>query len=333
MALPIIAGAVIGGGLASAAGAGVLGASLAATVAKVGVGTAVAGGAILGGSIGAQVHATGKAAEAAREQARLSNEATDRQWAYDMDLWDMTKERIIADRTFATEEIALKAKNERTLAEYKDAMNLANYGYQLQIRNREQQSLDNQYVRSNKIYGAQTTMNALSARAAEEDEIRSLQETKAEAAFQLQEDRVEQMQAEGRLRARGASGRSASKVVQATMADHGRHLAMLNESLAAADRNTKSVLKAIQRDKTSADLSAYAAKMLEPGVLPDVVAPFQTPLSEYLDPREVEDYDFGPTPIRGAYTSPSAASSRIWANTVTGIAGQAGSLALKAFGA
>ena len=212
-------------------------------------------------------------------------------------------------------------------------MNLSNYGYQLQIRNREQQSLDNQYVRSNEIYGAQTTMNALSARAAEEDEIRSLQETKAEASFQLQEDRVEQMQAEGRLRARGATGRSASKVVQATMADHGRHLAMLNESLEAADRNTKSVLKAIQRDRTSADLSAYAAKMLEPGVLPDVVTPFQTPLAEYLDPREVEDYDFGPTPIRGAYTSPSAASSRIWANTVTGIAGQAGSLALKTFGA
>ena len=328
MPLPILAGAALGGLAGSAAaGAGLFG--LTASMAT----SAAIGGAVIGGSMGAQIHAGGQAAEAAREQARLSNEATDRQWAYDMDLWDMTKERIIADRTFAVEEIATKARNERTLAEYKDATNLANYGYQLQIRNREQQSLNNQYIRSNNIYGAQTTMNAVSAKAAEEDELRSLQETKAEAAFQLQEDRVEQMQAEGRLRARGASGRSASKVVQATMADHGRHLAMLNESLEAADRNTKSVLKAIQRDKTSADLSAYAAKMLDPGVLPDVVAPFQTPLAEYLDPREVEDYDFGPRPVPGARVSGSAASSRIWANTVTGIAGQAGSLALKGFGA
>ena len=323
MAFPLIAGAILGGGGVAAASA--LG------VAGITAGT-VATGAIIGAGIGAQVHGAGKAAEAAREQAKLSNEATDRQWSYDMDLWDMTKERIIADRTFATEEIATKAKNERTLAEYKDAMNLSNYGYQLQIRNREQQSLDNQYVRSNEIYGAQTTMNALSARAAEEDEIRSLQETKAEASFQLQEDRVEQMQAEGRLRARGATGRSASKVVQATMADHGRHLAMLNESLEAADRNTKSVLKAIQRDRTSADLSAYAAKMLEPGVLPDVVTPFQTPLAEYLDPRELTDADFGPRPVPGARVSGSAASSRIWANTITGIAGQAGGLATKIFG-
>tara|TARA_R100001594_G_scaffold39777_1_gene71602 strand:+ start:1561 stop:2544 length:984 start_codon:yes stop_codon:yes gene_type:complete len=326
MPLPILAGAALGGILGSST-AVVTGLGLAGVT-----GATIAGGAILGGSLGAQVHATGQAAEAAREQARLSNEATDRQWAYDMDLWDMTKERIIADRTFATEEIATKARNERTLAEYKDATNLANYGYQLQIRNREQQSLNNQYIRSNNIYGAQTTMNAVSAKAAEEDELRSLQETKAEASFQLQEDRVEQMQAEGRLRARGAAGRSASKVVQATMADHGRHIAMLNESLEAADRNTKSVLKAIQRDKTSADLSAYAAKMLDPGVLPDVVAPFQTPLAEYLDPRELTDADFGPRPVPGARVSGSAASSRIWANTITGIAGQAGSLATKFFG-
>jgi hypothetical protein len=317
MAIPLIIGAVAGG-----IGGAAIGSAVGGWV----------GGALLGAGMGAQIHAGGEAAEAAREQARLSNEATDRQWAYDVDAWEMTKERIIADRQFATEEIATKARNERTLAEYKDATNLANYGYQLQIRNREQQSLNNQYIRSNNIYGAQTTMNAASAQAAEEDELRSLQETKAEASFQLQEDRIEQMQAEGRLRARGASGRSASKVVQATMADHGRHLAMLNESLEAADRNTKSVLKEIQRNKTSADLSAYAAKMLDPGVLPEVVAPFQTPLAEYIMPRETELHDFGPVPVPGARVSANAASNRIWANTISGIAGQAGGIASSIWG-
>jgi len=326
MPLPILAGAALGGILGGTT-AVVTGLGLAGVT-----GATIAGGAILGAGMGAQIHAGGQAAEAAREQARLSNEATDRQWAYDVDAWEMTKERIIADRQFAVEEIATKAQNERTLAEYKDATNLANYGYQLQIRNREQQSLNNQYIRSNNIYGAQTTMNAVSAKAAEEDELRSLQETKAEAAFQLQEDRVEQMQSEGRLRARGASGRSASKVVQATMADHGRHLAMLNESLEAADRNTRSVLKAIQRDKTSADLSAYAARMLDPGVLPDVPTPFQTPLAEYLNPRETELHDFGPVPVPGARVSANAASNRIWANTITGIAGQVGGMATSAWG-
>jgi len=310
--------ALIGAGLG-------LGAGVAASV---GAGT-LATLAVTGASLGAQIHATGEAAEAAREQARLSNEATDRQWAYDMDLWDMTKERIIDDRQFALEEIRTKARNERTLAEYKDATNLANYGYQLQIRNREQESLNNQYLRSSRIYGLQTTLNADTARDARENELRKLQEINAESAFDLQERRVEQMQAEGTLRARGVTGRSAAKVQQASAADLGRQVSMMMESMAAAGRNTKAVLKEIQRDKVSADLTAYANRMLDPGVLPEVVAPFQTPLAEYLDPRELTDADFGPRPVPGARVSGSAASSRIWANSITGIAGDAGTIATK----
>ena len=72
--------------------------------------------------------------------------------------------------------------------------------------------------------------------------------------------------------------------------------------------------------------------MLDPGVLPDVVAPFQTPLAEYLDPRELTDADFGPRPVPGARVSGSDASSRIWANTITGIAGQVGTMASNRWG-
>lgn len=317
MAIPIIAGAVLGGVGASVLGYG------AATV---------AGAAIIGGSMGAQVHAGGMAADAARDQANLQNEYIERQYAYDVDLWNMTKERIIDDRQFALEEIKTKAQNERTLAEYQDATNLANYGYQLQIRNREQESLDNQYLRSSNIYGLQTTINTDAARSAREDELRKLQEINTDSAFQLQERRIEQMQAEGTLRSRGVSGRSATKVEQASLADLGRQMAMLNESMESAGRNTKAVLKDIQRDKVSADLTAYANRMLEPGELPETVAPFQTPLAEYLYPRELEDHDFGPMPVRGARTDANAAASRIWASTISGIAGQAGGLGSKLFG-
>ena len=159
-----------------------------------------------------------------------------------------------------------------------------------------------------------------------------MQEIKAEASFQLQEDRIKQLQNEGKLRARGAAGRTAGKLVQANMADHGRQMAMLNESMAAAERNSLSVLREIQRDKTSADLTAYANLMLEPGQLPMPIVPFETPLAEYLDPRELTDADFGPLPVHGARTSPGAASTKIWANAISPIAGNIGSLATKAFG-
>ena len=282
-------------------------------------------------SVGASVYGANRASNAAEEQAENQNEAAERQHGYDLELWDMTKERIRDDRQYAAEEIQTKASNERTLAEYKDATNLANYGYQLQIRNREQQSLDNQYVRSQNIYGLQTTLNSDTARSAREDELRKLQEINAESAFQLQERQVEQMQAEGTLRARGATDRTAGKLVQSNLADLGRQMAQLNESMEAAGRNTRAVLKDIQRDKTSADLTAYANRMLAPGVLPQPVAPIQTPLAEYLMPRPLTDADFGPRPVKGAYVSPSAASSKIWGSTISSIAGDVGSFAVKAF--
>jgi len=286
----------------------------------------------IGASVVGSIIGGNKQASAAKEEAENRNEATERQYEYDTELWEMTKERIIDDRGHAADEIAVKARNEKTVAQYKDATALADYGYKLQIRQREQDSLNQQYVRSSDIYGMQTTLNSDTARDARENELRKLQEIHTESAFQLQEKRVEQMQTEGKLRARGATGRTAGKLVQSSVADLGRQMAMLNESMEAAGRNTKAVLKEIQRDKTSADLTAYANRMLAPGVLPEVVAPFQTPLAEYLMPRELTDADFGPKPVKGAYHSPSAASNRVWGSTITGIAGTVGSLASKNWG-
>lgn len=275
-------------------------------------------GSIIGGN---------RQASAAREEAELRNEAVQRQFEYDTELWEMTKERIQDDRQYAIDEIRVKERNEQRVAAYKDATALADYNYKVQIRNREQQSLNNQYIRSSNIYGLQTTLNSNTARDARENELRKLQEVHAESSFQLQERRIEHMQAEGKLIARGATGRTAGKLVQSNVADLGRQMAMLNESMEAANRNSRAVLKDIQRDKTSADLTAYANRMLAPGVLPSVVRPYETPLAEWLMPRELTDADYGPAPVEGAYHSPSAASNRVWGSTISGIAGTVGSIA------
>ena len=282
--------------------------------------------------IGVSLWGANKAAGAARDQAEAQNEAMERQHEYDTELWEMTKERIQDDRQYAVDQIQTKERNEQRIAAYKDATAQADYNYRVQIRNREQQSLNNQYIRSSNIYGLQTTLNSNTARDARENELRKLQEVHAESSFQLQERRIEHMQAEGKLIARGATGRTAGKLVQSNVADLGRQMSMLNESMEAANRNTKAVLKDIQRDKTSADLTAYANRMLAPGVLPSVVRPYDTPLAEWLLPPEITDADYGPAPVKGAYHSPNAASNRIWGSTISGIAGQVGSLATAAFG-
>ena len=128
------------------------------------------------------------------------------------------------------------------------------------------------------------------------------------------------------MRARGQSGRSVDKATQAAAFDYGQKVEMLNLSIANAERNSRSVLDEIRRDRTAADLSAYAAKMLDPGVLPYPIEPMPTPTSEFILPAELQEYDFGPAPVAGAYASASAAANRVWGTTISSIAGSLGGM-------
>ena len=194
----------------------------------------------------------------------------------------------------------------------------------MMIRNREQTSLNQQYLRSDDIYNQQITLNSLTARAGRENEFRKLQEIGAEASFDAEELRIQRLKAQGAAYARGVSGRTTSKIVQSADMELGMKIAQINEALAGAGRNTKAVLQEIARDKSAADLAAYAQKMLDPGVLPTPIVPFKTPMAEFLYPREIEEFDFGPKPVLGAIKDPGAAANQVWGATISGIAGTIG---------
>ena len=279
-------------------------------------------GSIIGGN---------KAASAARSQVKAQNEATDRQYYYDLELHQMNQDKIIANREEAIIGIETRAKNEGKRAAYLDAVNKEKYNYDMMIRNREQTSLNQQYLKSNDIYDVQTTLNAISEKQAIENELRKYQEIQAEASFDIQEKRIERLKAEGEFRAKGIIGRSAGKAQQVTGADFGRMIAQINEATSAAGRNTKAVLKEIATDKISADLSAAAARMLHPGELPEPIKPFATPMAEYLYPREIEDFDFGPEPVKGATYSASAAANQVWGQTISSVAGSIGNAFIAAY--
>jgi hypothetical protein len=314
--LPIIAGALASWG----AGSVIVGSTLSAVAAKaLLIGGGLAGAGYMGGQ---------KSAAAAREQANRANDATERRFWYDVENWNLQKDKIQADHAYATEMAHLQARNEQSLANWKDASNLANYQYELQIRNARQESNLKQYAKSENIYGDQITLNALSAQAGKEDELRSLAEIHTETSFDANEAYLQNLKAEGQLRAKGIKGRSIGKAEQATLADYGRQMALLSESLASAGRNSRAVLKEIQRDHFSADLTAYAQRMLEPGVEPMPIIPYATPVAEFALPRALSDADYGAMPVMGAQMSPNAAANQVWGQTISGIAGSAiGSMA------
>ena len=307
--LPLLAGAAVG------LGASALGATTA---------VAIGAGALAASSTG-QYLGGKKAADAAKKQAEASNDATNRRFAYDVEMWEMKKSQLEARREETIQDIELKARNEGKIREWKDAAATRQYGYDLQIRNRQQSSNVAQFKHSADIFFNQVGLNEMTAKAASDSQIVQLQEIQDEQAFDRNDAYLETLIAEGQMRARVVQGRTGVKGEQVTWADYGRQMELLNESMISEGRNTRAALEEIKRDKKSANLVAYANKMLDPGVLPMPLAPMPLPVAEYSLPRAWEEFDFGPKPVHGAMSDPNAAYNMQMGNTYAGIASSFGS--------
>jgi hypothetical protein len=278
-------------------------------------------GPLIGGAIG--LYGAHKSSQAAKQAANTQNEATESQYQYDMQAWEMQKQAAIADREFAVQEIQKKAEQEGQIAAYKDATNLRTYNYNLQIRNMEQDTNERMYEKSDNIYLGQTTMNRLEEQASLNDEQRKLKEIRAENLYEQNDEYLDYLIAEGEIRSRGQTGRSVDKARSTKMLEFGTKLNLLDLALNNATAESESTVNQISRGRIVADLNAYASKMLDPGILPTPVQPLPTPQAQYQYPRVFEDYDFGPEPIRGAMASPSAAATRVWGTSLTSLAGTA----------
>ena len=282
--------------------------------------------------IGLNLWGQNKAANAAKDQAEAQNEAALAQYGYNLEKYELDKDKIDADREHALDLYQIRLRNEQNTAKWRDDINNQKYLYDLQIRDRQQSSLDTQFAKSNKLYGYQTTLNEQVADAALENELIKLREIHAEAAFEVQDQRIEALEAEGTARSLGQSGRSAKKVKQSMAAKFLRNEAMINESLESAGRNSRNVIKDISRDKEAANLAAWAKKMLDPGVLPDVIKPIDTPIAEFQEPREVQEFDYGPEPVLGATVSPSAAAGQVWGQGLASMGSMATNFAMNNWG-
>ena len=260
-----------------------------------------------------------KSAKAAGKQAEKQNEAAERQHEYNTKAYEMKGDQLRAEYAFRVEETATKRLNEDNAADYRDATNAQNYARQLMIRNREQDSLDAQFQKSNELFAAKTGYNERAANKAYEDENRKLEEIHTEANFDAQQQRIKHLQEEGQIRALGQSGVSVGKTHQSIAANFGYQIAALNEGLSSAGRNHLSALEDIKNDKFSADLAAWAEKMADPGQLPMPIQPILTPRTIYQDPEPLQEFHFGPPPVKGAMVDVGAARSAVWGSTIPSI--------------
>ena len=283
---------------------------------------------IVGAAVG--LYGANKASNAAKSAQNARNDATNAQYKYDVEAWQMQKDAAIAKRDYAVREVEMKAEAEGRLAAYKDATAARQYNYNLQIRNSQQDANDRMFQKSEDIYSFQTSLNAMNEKAARMDERRQLKEIEAENRYEKNEVFLDALLAEGAIRARGVTGRSADKARSVSTLKAGVALTQLSDSLENATVASNSALRAIGRERSIADLNAYASKMLDPGELPMPIAPLATPQAEFMYPRVFQDYDFGPQPIQGAMISPSAAAAQVWGTSIGSLAGAASQITASA---
>ena len=276
---------------------------------------------VVGAAVG--IYGANKQANAAKSAQKERNNATEAQYEYDKEKWEMEKQHMLAKRDYKVKEIEEKARQEGQLAAYKDASNARQYNYQLQIRNKQQDTNERMFAKSDEIYRYQLGMNAMEARAARMDERRQLQEIHEEKRYEKNEAYIDGILAEGAIRARGVEGRSAEKARSVATMKAATSLALLDLSLQNATTASQSAIESIKRDRRVADLNAYASKMLDPGVLPMPLQPLATPQATFMYPRVYEDYDFGPEPVMGAMISPNSAAAQVWGSSITSLAGAA----------
>ena len=277
--------------------------------------------ALVGAAVG--IYGANKSANAAKSAQKERNNATEAQYEYNKERWEMDKQKMLADRDYKVKEIEERARQEGQLAAFKDASNARQYNYQLQIRNKQQDTNERMFAKSDEIFRYQLGMNAMEERAARMDERQQLQEIHEEKRYEKNEAYIDGILAEGAIRARGIEGRSVDKARSVATMKAATSLALLNLSLQNATTASQSAIESIKRDRRVADLNAYASKMLDPGVLPMPLQPLATPQATFMYPRVYEDYDFGPEPVMGAMISPSSASAAVWGSSITSLAGAA----------
>ena len=276
---------------------------------------------IVGAAVG--IYGANKQANAAKDAQQERNNATEAQYQYNKERWEMDKQKMLADRDYKVQEIEERARQEGQLAAFKDASNARQYNYQLQIRNKQQDTNERMFAKSDEIFRYQLGMNAMEERAARMDERQQLQEIQEEKRYEKNEAYIDGILAEGAIRARGIEGRSVDKARSVATMKAATSLALLDLSLQNATTASQSAIESIKRDRRVADLNAYASKMLDPGVLPMPIEPLATPMATFMYPRVYEDYDFGPEPVQGAMISPSSASAQVWGSSISSLAGAA----------
>ena len=211
----------------------------------------------------------------------------------------MGTERLKADHQYVIDKIFSEERNFDRQRAHQDQIAFNNYVDQLKI-NKYQDALDaRDYNVSEQLYAGSLALNASEKQLADEAARGKLQEAYMSAAFDNEDAIIESLQQSGSALARGITGRSGAKAQQSILAEFGRDQSVLAASLMSAESALQSELRDIDQQYRAANFAAESNRKLPPIARLDPTVPLKTPDMEFLLPRELQEFDFGPEPIKG----------------------------------
>jgi hypothetical protein len=256
---------------------------------------------IFGGISGAQqADAANKAAEEAyEEQKELAEENAKLQNEYNKKVFEASKKDYYAQREF---------QYESAIKDWQYRNTIQDYNYLQSVR---------QFSKSVENYGDQLGFNRIAAQQAYESEQAALSDFLTGQAFDKEGMLIQSLQAQGKAQT-GQAGRVRGKAVQSSLAEYGRNMAIMAESLSSTTAQTQRNMRDIAIRKYGSDLSAKAQLMVKPDILPYAPAPEMGPERTFVEPMEVLPGFVAP-PVQQSTLAPLISSFGSAAGALAGI--------------
>lgn len=228
---------------------------------------------------------------------------------YTLPGYEMDNKKLIADHKFLVKSIELQKKNAIALAEFKDKNNLRNWHQKLKINSFVHREKMKEFNKSEHLFHRSVKD------ATQQKKIRD-EETYAQFAYQNEDRIIESIKRKSDLAATSQTGASAISEMQSVIAEGGREQTILKRNLLSANRESRMQFKDFLRQ-------ADANRMIRPTKAPDPLKPLKTLVPEFQMPRPLEEFDFGPKPIKGI---PSTSKPSLFTAGLGAVAGFAGSV-------
>lgn len=233
----------------------------------------------------------------ASKQDSAAQKAADASYKYDTKVWKYNWKEAKRDYRYANRSRDIAIRNNENELAFREATAKLDWQYGMAIRDVRNRTAQRQYAQSEANYKKQLSFNNLAAAEAYESANRQFKEIGIAQSFQYQDQLVQSIEEEGKVRATGNSGRSAAKSLQANLAAYGRNVAIMEESMRSAKAQHVANIRGINLKKLEADLAAEAARMLKPEMEPALPEPLAMPRTIF---QNVQKPKKPPKPIKYA---------------------------------